>query len=96
MDKHDKAQWDSPQFSWLVDGVPVTNQTGSRLNISEVQGVNYTCVIKSSLGVTLTTHYEAPKGIFQCQECMARVGYRLNFNHTDSDSHQFLILVPRR
>lgn len=65
VDKHDMAQWDSPQFSWLVDGVAVTNQTallagGSRLNISEVKGVNYTCVIKSSLG-TLTTHYEAPK-----------------------------------
>ncbi|XP_067253811.1 uncharacterized protein [Chanodichthys erythropterus] len=57
------AQWDSPQFSWLVDGVAVTNQTallagGSRLDISQVKGVNYTCVIKSSLGTWFTTHYE--------------------------------------
>ncbi|XP_067305602.1 leucine-rich repeats and immunoglobulin-like domains protein 1 isoform X2 [Pseudorasbora parva] len=65
VDKHDMTQWDSPQFSWLVDGVPVNNQTallggGSRLDISEVKGVNYTCVTESSLG-THTTHYEAPK-----------------------------------
>ncbi|XP_077077649.1 uncharacterized protein LOC143730945 [Siphateles boraxobius] len=66
VDKHDKTQWDSPQFSWLVDGVPVTNQTGSRLNISEFQGVNYTCVIKNGLNITLTTHYEAPK---ECRSC---------------------------
>ncbi|KAK9961526.1 hypothetical protein ABG768_009309 [Culter alburnus] len=63
VEKHDMAQWDSPQFSWLVDGLAVTNQTallagGSRLDISQVKGVNYTCVIKSSLGTRLTTHYE--------------------------------------
>ncbi|XP_058602182.1 uncharacterized protein LOC131521467 isoform X2 [Onychostoma macrolepis] len=60
------TQWDSPQFSWLVDDVAVTNQTalledGSRLDISEVKGVNYTCIIKSSLG-TVTTHYQIPEG----------------------------------
>ncbi|XP_048009205.1 uncharacterized protein LOC125243522 [Megalobrama amblycephala] len=63
LEKHDMAQWDSPQFSWLVDGVAVTNQTallagGSRLDISQVKGVNYTCIIKSSLGTRVTTHYE--------------------------------------
>lgn len=75
VDNHGMMQWDSPQFSWLVDGVTVTNQTalladGSRLDISEVKGVNYTCIIKSSLG-TVTTHHQIPEGIVQCQERMA-------------------------
>ncbi|XP_039544716.1 uncharacterized protein LOC120491147 [Pimephales promelas] len=74
VDKHDKAQWDSPQFSWLVDGIPVTNQTGSRLNISEVQGVNYTCVIKNSLNVTFMTHYKAPKESRPCFTGLIAVG----------------------
>ncbi|XP_052433627.1 uncharacterized protein LOC127974430 [Carassius gibelio] len=65
VDNHGMTQWDSPMFSWLVDGVTVTNQTalladGSRLVISEVKGVNYTCIIKSSLGV-VTTHYQIPE-----------------------------------
>ncbi|KAK7158337.1 hypothetical protein R3I93_009524 [Phoxinus phoxinus] len=73
--EHDKTQWDSPQFSWLVDGVPVTNQTGRRLNISEVQGVNYTCVIKSSLNVTHATHYEALKeSVRSCCSGLIAVG----------------------
>ncbi|XP_003200321.1 uncharacterized protein [Danio rerio] len=65
LEKHDMMQWDTPQFSWMIDGITVTNETtlianGSRLDISEVKGVNYTCVIKSSLG-TVMTHYEIPK-----------------------------------
>ncbi|XP_056331167.1 uncharacterized protein LOC130243131 [Danio aesculapii] len=65
LEKHDMMQWDTPQFSWMIDGITVTNETtlianGSRLDISEVKGVNYTCIIKSSLG-TVTTHYEIPK-----------------------------------
>ncbi|XP_073781695.1 uncharacterized protein isoform X2 [Danio rerio] len=65
LEKHDMLQWDTPQFSWMIDGIAVTNETtlianGSRLDISEVKGVNYTCVIKSSLG-TVMTHYEIPK-----------------------------------
>ncbi|KAK2903631.1 hypothetical protein Q8A67_008344 [Cirrhinus molitorella] len=72
VDNRGMTQWDSPQYSWLVDGVTVTNQTalladGSRLDISEVKGVNYTCIIKSSLG-TVTTHFEIPK---ESQACCA-------------------------
>ncbi len=75
VDNHSMTQWDSSQFSWLVDGVKVTNQTalladGRRLDIAEVKGVNYTCIIESSLG-TVTTHYQIPEGIVQCQERMA-------------------------
>ncbi len=69
VDNHSMKQWDSPRFSWLVDGVKVTNQTalladGRRLDIAEVKGVNYTCIIESSLG-TVTTHYQIPQGIVQ-------------------------------
>ncbi|XP_065155024.1 uncharacterized protein [Paramisgurnus dabryanus] len=54
-------QWDVPQFSWLVDGVPVINQTallsnGSKLDISKVPGYNYTCVIRSSLGTSVASY----------------------------------------
>ncbi|XP_016319816.1 uncharacterized protein LOC107671413 [Sinocyclocheilus anshuiensis] len=78
VDNHGVTQWDSPQFSWLVDGVTVTNQSalladGSRLDISEVKGVNYTCIIKSSLG-TLTTHYEIPKESQPCCAGLIAVG----------------------
>lgn len=57
------TQWDSPQFTWLVDDDVVTNEkalthNGSRLNISEVEGQNYTCVVSSSLGIS-TTYYVA-------------------------------------
>lgn len=56
------TQWDSPQFTWMVDDVMVTDQMaliddGKRLNISEVKGKNYTCVINSSLGLSIT-HYQ--------------------------------------
>ncbi|XP_050986960.1 uncharacterized protein LOC127178262 isoform X2 [Labeo rohita] len=72
VDNHGMTQWDSPQYSWLVDGVTVTNQTallanGSRLDISEIKGVNYTCIVKSSLG-TVTTHFQMPK---ESQACCA-------------------------
>ncbi|XP_016341280.1 uncharacterized protein LOC107688196 [Sinocyclocheilus anshuiensis] len=75
VDNHGMTQWDSPQFSWLVDGVTVTNQTalladGSRLDISEVKGVNFTCIIKSSLG-TVTTHYQIPEESCESQPCCA-------------------------
>ncbi|RXN16469.1 zinc finger protein 595-like [Labeo rohita] len=71
VDNHGMTQWDSPQYSWLVDGVTVTNQTallanGSRLDISEIKGVNYTCIVKSSLG-TVTTHFQMPKGLWSVQ-----------------------------
>uniref|UniRef100_A0A9J7XXZ2 Si:dkeyp-97a10.1 n=1 Tax=Cyprinus carpio carpio TaxID=630221 RepID=A0A9J7XXZ2_CYPCA len=76
VDNHGMTQWDSPQFSWLVDGVIVTNQSalltnGSRLDISGVKGDNYTCIISSSLG-TLTTHYEMPKAGFNVL-CLIRI-----------------------
>ncbi|XP_026109964.1 uncharacterized protein LOC113082602 [Carassius auratus] len=78
VDNHGLAQWDSPQFSWLVDGVKVTNQSalltnGSRLDISGVKGVNYTCIIKSSLG-TLTTHFEMPTESGCCCAGLIAVG----------------------
>ncbi|XP_052002593.1 uncharacterized protein LOC127657754 [Xyrauchen texanus] len=65
VDTNNVVQWDTPQFSWFVDGVAVTSQTalladGRKLNISEVKGDNYTCVIQSSLG-KVTTHYETSK-----------------------------------
>ncbi|XP_052000713.1 uncharacterized protein LOC127656429 [Xyrauchen texanus] len=65
VDTNDVAQWDTPQFEWLVDGVGVTSQTallenGRRLNISLVKGENYTCITHSSLG-TVTTHFETSK-----------------------------------
>ncbi|TSK20167.1 hypothetical protein Baya_1715 [Bagarius yarrelli] len=47
------AQWDSPRFSWQVDGVSVTNETaeldGSLLRLINL-GRNYTCVTDSSQG----------------------------------------------
>ncbi|XP_018948854.2 uncharacterized protein LOC109078000 [Cyprinus carpio] len=75
VDNHGMTQWDSPQFSWLVDGVTVTNQTalltnGSRLDISEIKGVNYTCIIKSSLG-TVTTHHQIPEESSASWPCCA-------------------------
>ncbi|KAI7806155.1 uncharacterized protein LOC130557537 [Triplophysa rosa] len=64
------TQWDSPQFTWVVDDVVVTDQmalmdNGKRLNISEVKGRNYTCVISSSLGISVT-HYQT---ITESQPC---------------------------
>ncbi|XP_041757728.1 uncharacterized protein LOC121585454 isoform X1 [Coregonus clupeaformis] len=59
---NDRAQWDSPVFSWLVDGVEASNQTanlstdGRRLYVSGMKGHNYTCVVNSSLG-TIVTYY---------------------------------------
>ncbi|KAK6326158.1 hypothetical protein J4Q44_G00018030 [Coregonus suidteri] len=50
----------SPVFSWLVDGVEVSNQTanlstdGRRLYVSGMKGHNYTCVVNSSLGTSVT------------------------------------------
>nr|XP_055067505.1 uncharacterized protein LOC129448855 isoform X1 [Misgurnus anguillicaudatus] len=57
-------QWDVPQFSWLVDGVPEINPTallsnGSKLDISKVPGYNYTCVIRSSLGTSVASYLTA-------------------------------------
>ncbi|XP_071253874.1 uncharacterized protein [Salvelinus alpinus] len=57
---NDRAQWDSPVFSWLVDGVELSNQTanlsadGRRLYVSGMKGHNYTCVVNSSLGTSVT------------------------------------------
>ncbi|XP_043116300.1 uncharacterized protein LOC122360056 [Puntigrus tetrazona] len=70
VDDQGMTQWDSPRFSWLVDGVTVTNQTalladGSRLDISAVKGVNYTCIITSSLG-TVTARYQIPQESQPC------------------------------
>nr|XP_055067502.1 uncharacterized protein LOC129448854 isoform X1 [Misgurnus anguillicaudatus]XP_055067503.1 uncharacterized protein LOC129448854 isoform X1 [Misgurnus anguillicaudatus] len=67
------TQWDVPQFSWLVDGVPVTNQTallsnGSKLDISQVTGYNYTCVTKSSLGASVAS-YLTLKHTEESKEC---------------------------
>lgn len=51
------AQWDSPVFSWQVDGVSITNQTGeisadgSTLLLRNL-GQNYTCVTDSSQGMS--------------------------------------------
>ncbi|KAL2084051.1 hypothetical protein ACEWY4_019569 [Coilia grayii] len=61
----DRAQWDSPVVTWLVDGVEVTNQTahtsegGSRLHLQELKGRNYTCICNSSLG-TSVAHFIIP------------------------------------
>ncbi|XP_062398919.1 uncharacterized protein LOC134088803 isoform X2 [Sardina pilchardus] len=55
----ERAHWDSPVVTWLIDGVEVTNQTanvsdgGSRLHLQEVTGHNYTCISNSSLGTSV-------------------------------------------
>ncbi|XP_029593475.1 uncharacterized protein LOC115177108 [Salmo trutta] len=59
---NDRAQWDSPVVSWLVDGVEVSNQTanlsadGRNLYVSGMKGHNYTCVVNSSLGTSVTNY----------------------------------------
>uniref|UniRef100_A0A3B1IZF6 Ig-like domain-containing protein n=1 Tax=Astyanax mexicanus TaxID=7994 RepID=A0A3B1IZF6_ASTMX len=48
--------WDSPVFSWWVNGIKVTNQTahlssdGSRIHLVNTLANNYTCVVDSSQG----------------------------------------------
>ncbi|XP_062394580.1 uncharacterized protein LOC134082694 [Sardina pilchardus] len=62
---HERAQWDSPVVTWLVDGVEVTNQTanisdgGSKIHLQEANGHNYTCISNSSLG-TSVAHFIIP------------------------------------
>ncbi|XP_065155022.1 uncharacterized protein [Paramisgurnus dabryanus] len=73
MDTSGVIQWDVPQFSWLVDGNLVTNQTallsnGSKLDISQVTGYNYTCVIRSSLGTSVASYLTA-KHTEESKEC---------------------------
>ncbi|XP_055760378.1 uncharacterized protein LOC129837898 [Salvelinus fontinalis] len=59
---NDRAQWDSPVVFWLVDGVEVSNQTanlsadGRNLYVSGMKGHNYTCVVNSSLGTSVTNY----------------------------------------
>nr|XP_046170489.1 uncharacterized protein LOC124005358 [Oncorhynchus gorbuscha]XP_046170490.1 uncharacterized protein LOC124005358 [Oncorhynchus gorbuscha] len=59
---NDRAQWDSPVVSWLVDGLEVSNQTanlsadGRNLYMSGMKGHNYTCVVNSSLGTSVTNY----------------------------------------
>ncbi|XP_031431684.2 uncharacterized protein LOC105901678 isoform X3 [Clupea harengus] len=66
----EEAQWDSPVFTWLVDGVELTNQTanmsdgGSKLHLQGMKGHNYTCISNSSLG-TSVSHFIIP----ECTEC---------------------------
>lgn len=61
----EEAQWDSPVFTWLVDGVELTNQTanmsdgGSKLHLQGMKGNNYTCISNSSLG-TSVSHFIIP------------------------------------
>lgn len=51
------AQWDHTAFSWQVDGVNVTNQTGeisadgSTLFLTDL-GQSYTCITDSSQGTS--------------------------------------------
>lgn len=67
----DRAQWDSPRFSWLVDGLSVSHKTanlsedGSQLYLTGKRGHNYTCIVDSSLG-TSTLRY-----ITDATECPA-------------------------
>ncbi|XP_070980019.1 uncharacterized protein [Oncorhynchus clarkii lewisi] len=82
---NDRAQWDSPVFSWLVDGVELSNQTanisadGKRLDVSGMKGHNYTCVVNSSLG-TSVTHYvtDSPTPSQSNQSCKTLCGVLLS------------------
>ncbi|KAG5270760.1 hypothetical protein AALO_G00171960 [Alosa alosa] len=62
----ERAQWDSPVITWLVDGVEVTNETsnisdaGSKLHLQEAKGHNYTCISNSSLGISVA-HFIIPE-----------------------------------
>ncbi|XP_031431757.1 uncharacterized protein LOC105901619 [Clupea harengus] len=76
----EEAQWDSPVFTWLVDGVELTNQTanmsdgGSKLHLQGMKGNNYTCISNSSLG-TSVSHFIIPdstEGPDGCPSCPIR------------------------
>ncbi|XP_014055991.1 uncharacterized protein [Salmo salar] len=83
---NDRAQWDSPVFSWLVDGVELSNQTdnlsadGRRLYVSGMKGHNYTCVVNSSLGTSVTYYVtDSPTPSQSIQSCNTLCGVLLGF-----------------
>ncbi|XP_027009629.1 uncharacterized protein LOC113647200 isoform X2 [Tachysurus fulvidraco] len=67
------AQWDSPSFLWIVDGVSITNKNetsedGSVLR-SKTLGQNYTCITDSSHGTSQAELYREPSAQTALDSC---------------------------
>ncbi|KAF5909866.1 uncharacterized protein DAT39_000471, partial [Clarias magur] len=83
------TQWDSPVFSWQVDGASVTNESGllstdgSALLVKSLSG-NYTCITESSQGRSEVSVY--------VQEPALRPTPKPDTNGSDC-SHTGLIVV---
>lgn len=70
------TMWDSPVFSWWVNGVKVTNQTahlsseGSTFHLLDTLDNNYTCVIDSSQGTSRVEINTEP-----CSSCSGWIAF---------------------